>query len=255
MVLSASTSKVVAVRQDGEPIKITGNGLRAAALEPGVQSQAGDDDQSRCCDPPGQGERQGLANQPGARGGIRFCCNGPTQRWQFVPWWADLIFRRTSSITSPRPGASRVPASSRSFTQRRWKRACRQPPWSTMRRCFSVRRDRGQVVGTQELRRAVRRADVGSARVGQVKEPGVYSGAATGGTRECASTGSAGLAFRRTASTLPDHGAGCRLSDPHPDGDRLRGLCQRRLPGRAEVDHARGGAAGPGVVSRHQNGS
>jgi penicillin-binding protein 1A len=57
-------------------------------------------------------------------------------------------FNRTSSTTSPRPGASRAPASSPSSTRRRWKRASCRPRWSTTRRCSRRRRTGGQRPGS-----------------------------------------------------------------------------------------------------------
>jgi len=55
-----------------------------------------------------------------------------------VRWSAALTLPRTNSTTSPRPGASRAPASSPSSIRRRLKKVSPRPPWSMTHRFSST---------------------------------------------------------------------------------------------------------------------
>jgi hypothetical protein len=93
---------------------------------------------------------------------------------QFVPWSAVLISIATNSITSPRLGASLVPASSHSSTRHRWKRATAQAASSMTNRSLSIRpADRLPGLGAAQLRRQVRRPDENAYGAGQVQEHGI----------------------------------------------------------------------------------
>ena len=88
---------------------------------------------ARCADAKGEWTLTQLPEVEGALRGAR-----PTHRRRSARWSAASTSTRASSTTSPRPGASRARASSRSSTRRRWKRASRRRRWSTTRRCSSM---------------------------------------------------------------------------------------------------------------------
>ena len=80
VVLEASPKKIVAVRQNGEHVEITGDGLRAGAVGPVRQGAAQDQDPPRRGDPRGQDAQEHLGDHPAARSRRRLRRAGPARR-------------------------------------------------------------------------------------------------------------------------------------------------------------------------------
>ena len=97
--------------------------------------------------------------------------------------------------------------------------------------------DRRPALGAEELRRQVRGPDAAADGDREVEEHGFHPPAA--GDRPRLRPGlHPEVRLRPEApSRLPDDGAGGRLGHAAPDGERLRDVRQRRVPGEAVVHH------------------
>ena len=108
------------------------------------------------------------AGRAGRAGGAWIRTMAPSCRWS-----AASISIATSSTASPRRGASRARASSRSCIPRRWKKASRPPrSSSTCPSCWKTRGERGELAA-REFRRRLRRPDAPARGAGAVAQPGV----------------------------------------------------------------------------------
>jgi penicillin-binding protein 1A len=97
VVLEANPKLIRAVRQNGEAVEITGDGLEPAQLRPVRQGPAQHQDPSRGGDPGRQDQQRHLGNHPVAGSRRCFCRHGPARRRRSRPWSAASITRRTSS--------------------------------------------------------------------------------------------------------------------------------------------------------------
>ena len=142
VVLEAGAKKVTAVLQSGDAIAIVGEGLRPATSGLSDKGKPQDAHPTRRGHPrrqrPQAKGRRRVDHHATARGGRRLHLAGSAQRPGASHGGRLRLRPKTSSTTRPRPGASRVPASSPSSIRRHWKKASRRPPSSMTRPCSST---------------------------------------------------------------------------------------------------------------------
>ena len=148
----------------------------------------------------------GGANAKRAPGRSPSCRKSKAPLWRLTRatapsrrWWAVLTLKRTSSTTSPRPGANRARASSPSFIQPHWKKASRPRPWSTMAPLFfDAGVTGGQPWEPKNYDGKFEGPMTHAPRPGQVQEHDLDPDTANRGSRRTRRTGSPTLALMPT---------------------------------------------------------
>jgi penicillin-binding protein 1A len=221
VVTEANPKKIVAIRQNGESIEITGEGLKPA--QSGLSDKAAPK----------------IRIRPGA---VIRVVRTPKNTWEIT----QLPEVEGAFVAvDPRDGAIRALVGGFDFAKNKFNhvtQAWRQPGSSFKPFIYSAALEKGftpativndaplvfrrwrhrrAALGAQELRRQVRRPDAAAYRVGQVKEHGVHPGPAGGGRAKCPGVDHTVWIRRREAPALPDHGLGRGFCHAHADGDGL----------------------------------
>ena len=192
-----------------------------------------------------------MGDYTAARSGRRFCGPGPAQR--FHPCTGGRLRLRQEQVQPCGPGLAPAGLQLQALhllggaRKRLHARHCDQRRPAVLR-CGGHRRP---TLGAQELRRQVRRPHEHAHRLGEVQEHDLHPDPA--GRRPQDGTGMGGEVWIRPRETprLPDHGAGCWLSDASANGFCVFGVRQRRVPHQSLADRQGHRPQGPGDFRDH----